>query len=83
MPCCAGVTVAVSQICTLRSKLKDSRSSVEQLATELSSLKISMHEREAEWSTALRSSMERPLSMLGGCSAALDCMLPLTTALAS
>ena len=48
------------QIRSLRTKLKESRSTVEQLTTELSNLKISMHEREAEMATALRSSLERP-----------------------
>jgi len=39
---------------------------VEQLTTELSSLKISMHEREADLAAvALRSSIERPASVLG------------------
>lgn len=57
---------AKDQIRTLRSKLKDSRSTVEQLTTELSSLKISMHEREADLAAvALRSSIERPASVLG------------------
>lgn len=60
--CCVCV-----QIRSLRSKLKDSRSTVEQLTTELSSLKISMHEREAERMAALRSSTELPGSTLGEC----------------
>jgi hypothetical protein len=45
----------------LRSKLKDSRATVEQLTTELSSTKISLHEQQAE-AAALRSSYERPAS---------------------
>lgn len=65
MLCCAFSRVA-AQIRSLRSKLKDSRSTVEQLTTELSSVKIAMHEREAEMMSALRSSTERlPGSAMG------------------
>jgi hypothetical protein len=65
VPCCACLRVA-AQIRSLRSKLKDSRSTVEQLTTELSSVQISMHEREAEMMSALRSSTERlPGSAMG------------------
>lgn len=63
--CCAFSRVA-AQIRSLRNKLKDSRSTVEQLTTELSSVKIAMHEREAEMMSALRSSTERlPGSAMG------------------
>lgn len=60
------------QIRSLRTKLKDSRSAVAQLTTELSATKISMHEREAELATGLlRSSLERPLSTTLGRSVCL------------
>jgi hypothetical protein len=57
--CDACIRLYVLQIRSLRSRLKESRASVEQLTTELSSLKISMHEREAEMTAALRSSTDR------------------------
>lgn len=68
-------TLVLLQIRSLRGKLTDSRSAVEQLTSQLSSVKLAAHEREAELSVALRASGERSLaSLLGECACLPVCL---------